>query len=370
MTDSCSQSTLPDLHQLVNKLQGWGKELGFQQIGITDIQLDQAEQRLADWLDNHYHGTMDWMAAHGNKRSRPGLLEPGTIRVISARMNYLTATDAWDNLADGERAYISRYALGRDYHKLMRRRLARLADRLRAEVEHSSLGRALVDSAPVLEKPLAEKAGIGWQGKHTLILNKRAGSFFFLGEIYTDIALPISEPASDHCGSCRACLDVCPTGAIISPYKLDARRCITYLTIEHKGSIDPELRPLMGNRIFGCDDCQLVCPFNKFAHYSANDDFKPRHGLDQASLIDLFMWSEGDFLTNTQGSAIRRTGYENWLRNLAVAIGNGPATFSAVDVLKQRLGYSDLVDEHIHWALNRLLPIIDKPTNGAPENTN
>jgi epoxyqueuosine reductase len=346
--------TETELAQLADKLRRWGKELGFQQVGITDTQLDLAEERLAEWLAYNRHGDMHWMADHGKMRSRPGLLEPGTLRVISVRMDYFSDTDAWNNLRHSERAYISRYALGRDYHKLMRRRLARLADQLRAEAKESNLGRALVDSAPVMEKPLAEKAGLGWQGKHTLILNRQAGSFFFLGEIYTDIALPIDSPATDHCGTCTACLDACPTGAIIAPYQLDARRCITYLTIENKGSIDPALRPLMGNRVFGCDDCQLVCPFNKFVQPTGNEDFKPRHGLDQAELVELFLWDKATWLERTAGSAIRRAGYEGWLRNIAIGLGNGPATPAALTALKQRLGFSNLVDEHILWALDQL----------------
>lgn len=342
------------LTQLADKLRVWARELGFQQLGITDTQLDVAEARLQDWLAKHYQGQMDWLGDHGQMRSRPELLNPLTLRVISARMDYLPETDAWDNLKDGERAYISRYALGRDYHKLMRKRLAQLADRLRAEVADSLLGRAFVDSAPVMEKPLAEKAGLGWQGKHTLIINKQAGSFFFLGEIYTDIPLPLDTPASNHCGSCSACMEICPTGAIVAPYTLDARRCITYLNIEHKGSIDPELRPLMGNRIFGCDDCQLVCPWNKFARSTENEAFKPRHQLDQAGLVELFLWDETTWLAKTEGSALRRAGYERWLRNIAVALGNGPATTTAITALRHRLGFSDLVDEHVRWALERL----------------
>ena len=342
------------LQQLADKLRDWAKDLGFQQLGITDTHLEITEQRLKAWLEKGYQGSMQWMAKHGDKRTRPDLLEPGTFRVISVRMDYKPETDLIENLQDSERAYISRYALGRDYHKMMRKRLATLAERLRAEVKDSNLARPFVDSAPVMEKPLAAKAGIGWQGKHTLIINKDAGSYFFLGEIYTDIALPLDAPASDHCGTCTACLDVCPTGAIIAPYQLDARRCLTYQTVENKGPIDPELRPLMGNRVFGCDDCQVFCPWNKFSQVSEIDDFKPRHGLDQARLVELFLWTEGEFLKRTEGSAIRRTGFLGWLRNIAVGLGNGPASKEAIAALHQRKGLSDLVDEHIDWALARL----------------
>lgn len=342
------------LQQLAQDLRTWAKDLGFDQLGITDTNLDVAEQRLNAWLAQGYHGDMQWLAAHGDKRSRPGLLEPGTFRVISVRMDYLPDTDTAATLADGKRAFISRYALGRDYHKMMRRRLAQLADKLRAQVQDSQLGRAFVDSAPVMEKPLAEKAGLGWQGKHTLIINKKAGSYFFLGEIYTDIALPLDTPASNHCGTCSACIDICPTQAIIAPYQLDARRCITYQTVENKGAIDTKLRPLIGNRVFGCDDCQVVCPWNKFAQVSQIEDFKPRHGLDEASLIELFLWTEEEFLKRTEGSAIRRTGYEGWLRNIAVALGNGPISAEVIDILQARKGFSLLVDEHIDWALMRL----------------
>ncbi|CBL44081.1 4Fe-4S ferredoxin, iron-sulfur binding protein [gamma proteobacterium HdN1] len=348
MTDS-------QLQRLVAQLHEWARELGFQALGITDTQLDLPADRLGAFLEQGRHGSMQWLENHQEKRRHPALLELGTFRVISVRMDYWTDSDAKANLQNQERAYISRYALGRDYHKMMRRRLAQLADKLRAEVESSTLGRAFVDSAPVMEKPLAEKAGIGWQGKHTLIINKKAGSYFFLGEIYTDIPLPIDTPASNHCGTCTACITACPTAAIVAPYELDARRCITYQTIENKGAIDLELRPMMGNRVFGCDDCQLVCPWNKFAQFSENDDFKPRHSLDQSSLAELFLWSENDFLDRTQGSAIRRAGYEGWLRNIAVGLGNGPFTPTVIQALEQRRGFSALLDEHIDWALKRLL---------------
>jgi epoxyqueuosine reductase len=342
------------LQALVEKLRAKATELGFQQLGITDTQLEITEQRLNAWLAKGYHGSMQWLEAHGEKRTRPSLLEAGTFRVISVRMDYWNETQAKAILQQDDKAYVSRYALGRDYHKMMRKRLALLADYLREQVEGSNLARAFVDSAPVMEKPLAEKAGLGWQGKHTLIINKKAGSYFFLGEIYTDIALPIDEPATNHCGTCTACIDVCPTQAIVAPYQLDARRCITYQTVENKGSIPVELRPLMGNRVFGCDDCQLVCPWNKFAQFSQIDDFKPRHGLEQSDLVELFLWSEEQFLKNTEGSAIRRTGYENWLRNIAVGLGNGKPSLEAIAALQSRLGISEQLDEHIYWALERL----------------
>jgi len=358
------------LAKLANDLRQWAQELGFQQVGITDTQLDEAHQRLQAFLEQGRHGSMAWLETRAAMRGQPELLEPDVLRVISVRMDYWTdgkdhppdtrqkhvhiSASAKHVLQQPQRAYISRYALGRDYHKVMRKRLAKLADRLRDTVESSGLGRAFVDSAPVMEKPLAQKAGLGWQGKHTLIINKDAGSYFFLGEIYTDIPLPIDTPADDHCGSCTACITACPTGAIVAPYQLDARRCITYQTIENKGAIDPDIRPLMGNRVFGCDDCQLVCPWNKYAQFSQEDDYTPRHGLDQADLVSLFLWSEQEYLDNTQGSPIRRAGYEGWLRNVAVGLGNGPATQDAIDALQQRLGFSALVDEHIRWALQRL----------------
>ncbi|MCK5875153.1 MAG: tRNA epoxyqueuosine(34) reductase QueG [Alcanivoracaceae bacterium] len=345
-----------DLIELASQIKHWGRELGFQQVGIADTDLSLAEQRLDAWLAEGHQASMDWMAAHGRKRSRPADLEPGTLRVISLRMDYLPAdTETMTVLRDPNKAYISRYALGRDYHKLIRKRLGKLAEQIRHAVKDSELARAFVDSAPVMEKPLAEKAGLGWQGKHTLIINRNAGSWFFLGEIYTDLPLPVDQPASNHCGTCSACIDICPTAAIIAPYQLDAGKCISYLTIEHKGSIPVELRPLIGNRIFGCDDCQLVCPWNRFARHTDEGDFKPRHGLDQASLLELFMWNEDQFLQRTEGSPIRRTGYAGWLRNLAVALGNGPASPKVIAALQQRLGdVPEMVGEHVQWALTRL----------------
>jgi epoxyqueuosine reductase len=330
--------------------------LGFQQVGIADTQLGAAEAHLHQWLSQGYQGGMAYMSAHGTKRSRPGSLVPGTLRVITARMDYLPDRDE-DLLAicdDPSRAFVSRYALGRDYHKVLRGRLKQLAKEIEAEIGRPFGYRVFVDSAPVMEKPLAEKAGLGWIGKHTNLINPQAGSWFFLGEIYTDLPLPVDDPASDHCGSCSACIHICPTGAIVSPYVLDARRCISYLTIEHHGSIPTELRALIGNRIYGCDDCQAVCPWNRFAMGSGEADFLPRNGLDTATLLALFNWDEVDFLKRTEGSAIRRIGHERWLRNIAVALGNGPDTPVTREALAARSGHpSALVREHARWALTR-----------------
>jgi epoxyqueuosine reductase len=346
---------MTDYHALAADIRRWGAELGFQQVGISGIELAADEARLLNWLDAGYHGEMDYMARHGAKRSRPAELEPGTLRVISARMDYAPPgiAEAWDVLADGERAYVSRYALGRDYHKLLRSRLQKLADRI-GEATGPFGYRVFTDSAPVLEKALAREAGLGWIGKHTLLLNRDAGSWFFLGEIYTDLPLPCDAAPTAHCGTCRRCIDVCPTGAIVAPYTLDARRCISYLTIELRGAIPEPLRPLIGNRVFGCDDCQLACPWNKFAQSTGEADFAPRHGLDRARLVELFAWSEQDFLERTAGMAIRRTGYEGWLRNLAVALGNAPTSAAVVAALEARADdASALVREHVAWALER-----------------
>ncbi|MBI3898557.1 MAG: tRNA epoxyqueuosine(34) reductase QueG [Gammaproteobacteria bacterium] len=344
----------PDFAQLAHDIKSWGRELGFQQIGITDTDLGEAESHLWNWLNAGYHGEMAYMAAHGTRRSRPAELVPGSIRVIAARLDYLpSAADAQHVLDDHALGYISRYALGRDYHKVMRSRLQKLADRI-AAVTGPFGYRVFSDSAPVLEKPLAQKAGLGWIGKHTNLLARDAGSWFFLGEMYTDLPLPIDTPATEHCGSCRACLDICPTQAFIGPYQLDARRCISYLTIELKGSIPEELRPLLGNRIYGCDDCQLVCPWNRFARLTSEPDFAKRHGLDAPQLIELFGWSEAEFLKRTEGSAMRRIGYEQWLRNVAVALGNAPTTAAVIDALNARAVHpSALVREHVVWALAR-----------------
>ncbi|MDX1802692.1 MAG: tRNA epoxyqueuosine(34) reductase QueG [Alcanivorax sp.] len=344
-----------DLVELKQQIQQWGRELGFQQIGVADTDLSAAEQQLHGWLKQGYQGDMHWMAAHGHKRSRPAELEPRTLRVISARMDYLPPdTQPVKILQQKDKAYVSRYALGRDYHKLIRKRLAQLAGRIREAVADSELARAFVDSAPVMEKPLAAKAGLGWQGKHTLLLNREAGSWFFLGEIYTDLPLPVDQPGEDHCGKCRACITVCPTDAIVAPYQLDARRCISYLTIEHDGSIPEDLREGIGNRIFGCDDCQLMCPWNRFAQHTGEDDFRPRHGLNDSDLVSLFAWSEEEFLDRTAGSAIRRAGYHKWLRNIAVALGNAPYGEDIVAALSARSGYPDeTVREHVAWALEK-----------------
>lgn len=344
-----------DLLALTASIREWAAQLGFQQVGITDINLTEDALRLDAYLAAGYHGEMEYMASHGTMRSRPDELVPGTLRVISVRMDYLPQdTQMAQVLAQPERAYVSRYALGRDYHKLIRKRLQQLAEKISQEI--GPFGhRAFVDSAPVLEKALARKAGLGWVGKNTLILNRKAGSWFFLGELLVDLPLPIDQPNDrDHCGKCTACLQVCPTQAFVGDRVLDARRCISYLTIELKGAIPEDLRPLIGNRVFGCDDCQLVCPWNRFAKPTQEDDFQPRHRLDNSSLVELFMWTEDEFLARTLGSPIRRTGYERWLRNLAVGLGNAPSTIPVLEALKARLEHpSELVREHVRWALQQ-----------------
>lgn len=344
----------PDFDNLAEQIKQWGVEIGFQQIGIADTDLSEAETRLRDWLAEKRHGEMQYMARHGARRSRPAELVPGTVRVISARMDYLPdAADSEALLNDPQAGYVSRYALGRDYHKVVRKRLQQLADRVVRAIGPFGY-RVFSDSAPVLEKPLAEKAGLGWIGKHTNLLAREAGSWFFLGEIYTDLPLPTDAPATNHCGTCQACIDICPTRAIVAPYQLDARRCISYLTIELRGAIPEELRPLLGNRIYGCDDCQIVCPWNRFARLTPEPDFAPRHGLDAAQLIDLFNWTEEEFNKRTEGSAIRRINYEQWLRNIAVALGNAPTSGPVVAALYSRRKYpSELVREHVAWALSR-----------------
>jgi epoxyqueuosine reductase len=342
-----------DYGPLTSRIRGWAHELGFQAIGISDTDLTAAENGLLEWLSLGWHGELDYMANHGTKRSRPQELVPGTLRVISLRMNYFPpdARDSWEVMAEGERAYISRYALGRDYHKVLRNRLAKLAEKIRTEVSGYD-GRVFTDSAPVMEVELARKAGLGWRGKHTLMLSREHGSWFFLGEIYLNLPLPIDASQQEHCGSCTRCIDICPTHAIIEPYRLDARRCISYLTIELKGSIPVELRPLIGNRIYGCDDCQLVCPWNGFAQTTVEPDFAVRHGLDDVSLAELFGWDELEFKTKLAGSAIYRIGHEQWLRNIAVALGNASKSVAVIAALESRANHeSELVREHVKWAL-------------------
>lgn len=344
-----------DLSQLPAAIAHWAQELGFAQSGISSIDLSAEEDYLQQWLDAGHHAGMDYMEKHGMLRARPAELVPGTLSVISLRMDYLPGdTAAARRLADPETAYISRYALGRDYHKMLRKRLQKLADRI-AEAIGPYGYRVFTDSAPLLEKALARNAGLGWVGKNTLVISRKAGSWFFLGEILTDLPLPAStETSRNHCGSCSACLEICPTQAFPAANILDARRCISYLTIEYKGSIPLELRPLMGNRVFGCDDCQLVCPWNRFAKPTAEPDFMPRHQLDNSSLAGLFLWTEEEFLQKTEGSAIRRAGYEGWLRNLAIGLGNAPSTIPVLEALKARQNHpSELLREHVKWALSR-----------------
>ncbi|HCN44637.1 MAG TPA: tRNA epoxyqueuosine(34) reductase QueG [Pseudomonas sp.] len=344
-----------DLPALARSIKDWGRELGFAHVGIASVELGEHEQHLERWLAAGYHGEMDYMGAHGSKRSHPDELVPGTVRVVSLRMDYLPGdTQMAQRLAQPEKAYISRYALGRDYHKLVRKRVQHLAERIQKEIGPFGF-RAFVDSAPVLEKAIAEQAGLGWIGKNTLLLNRKAGSYFFLSELFVDLPLPVDEAqATEHCGRCSACLDICPTKAFVGPYVLDARRCISYLTIELKNAIPEELRSMIGNRVFGCDDCQIVCPWNRFAKETAENDFKPRHGLDNAGLAELFMWDEERFLASTEGSPLRRAGYERWLRNLAVGLGNAPSSIPVLEALNARREYpSELVREHVEWALRQ-----------------
>jgi epoxyqueuosine reductase len=345
----------PRFPTLATDIRAWGIELGFDAVGFSDVDLASAEAGLLAWLDAGFHGHMDYMARHGPARARPAQLVPGTVSVITARMNYLPpgAREPWSVLEDGDAAYVSRYALGRDYHKVLRGRLRQLAARIGAAVGPFGF-RVFTDSAPVMEVELARKSGLGWRGKHTLLLDRGAGSWFFLGEIYADLALPADAPASEHCGSCTRCIEACPTQAIVAPYRLDARRCISYLTIEHPGSIPEELRPLMGNRVYGCDDCQLACPWNRFARPAGLPDFEVRHGLDAASLATLFRWTAAEFDARMEGSAIRRIGHERWLRNLAVGLGNAPASAAVTAALEARRDdASALVREHVAWALAR-----------------
>jgi epoxyqueuosine reductase len=335
---------------LAVEIKQWGRVLGFQAVGIADCELSAAEPRLLEWLARGWHGEMEYMARHGVRRARPAALVPGTLRVIACRMDYLPRGD---DAEDAERAVIARYARGRDYHKVIRARLQTLCERIQARV--GAFGhRVFCDSAPVMEVALAAKAGLGWRGKHTLLLSREAGSWFFLGEIYCDLPLPVDAPLTDHCGTCEACIEVCPTQAIRGPYQLDARRCISYLTIEHGSAIPEDLRPLIGNRVYGCDDCQSVCPWNSFAQPSDEPDFAVRNGLDRATLVALFAWSEAAFDERMRGSAIRRIGYERWLRNLAIGLGNAPTSAAVVAALRARADHpSALVREHVRWALAR-----------------
>ena len=353
MNDSTLSSD--KLQSLKSRIRAWAMELDFHGFGVSDTDITTAEKYLFSWINKGRHGEMKYMYKHGTRRSRPEELVPNTVRILSFRMNYWHASKHPPEmvLADMNRGYISRYALGRDYHKLIRKRLATLAAQISSEVKSYQF-RPFVDSAPVMEKPLAIKAGLGWMGKHTNLIDKDSGSWFFLGELYTNLPLPIDEAQEDHCGTCTRCLVACPTNAIIAPYELDATLCIAYLTIEHKGSIPENLRTLIGNRVFGCDDCQLVCPWNKTANESSVEDFAPRHGLDSPRLIELFRWTEADFDKKTTGSPIRRAGYECWLRNIAVALGNAPTSHQVLYALRSRLNYpSELVKEHILWALSQ-----------------
>lgn len=347
-----------DYTALLQDITTWSEQLGFQQVGVTDIDLSTHEKHLNSWLEAGFHGEMDYMAKHGSKRSHPEQLVDNTCRVISVRMDYMPPDCELSDevLANPELGFISRYALGRDYHKVMRKRLQKLADMIKNNVGEFGY-RVFVDSAPVLEKALAEKSGLGWIGKHSNLINQKAGSWFFLGEIYTDLPLPvISRPTENHCGTCMACIDICPTRAIVAPYKVDARRCISYLTIELHGSIPVEFRRDMGNRIYGCDDCQLCCPWNRFSQPTAEEDFFTRHPLDTPGLVELFSWSEETFLKKTEGSAIRRIGYQRWLRNIAVALGNAPASDEIVELLNEKrreFSSDEMLTDHIDWALAR-----------------
>ena len=341
----------------------WGRELGFSDIGICDTELSSAEVEHQAWIKKGFHGDMDYMAKHGVKRTRPADLVPNTVRVITARLDYLPpqAKPSWDVIESGDQAFISRYALGRDYHKVMRNKLQKLCDKIASEVpsfgDFKFESRAFTDSAPVLEVALAEKSGLGWRGKHTLLINKERGSWFFLGEIYTNLPLPIDQKSTNHCGSCSACVDICPTRAITAPYEVDARRCISYLTIELKTAIPLEFRPLIGNRVYGCDDCQLVCPWNKFAEITQEPDFNVRNGLDDISLVQCFAWSEAEFQQNMAGSAIYRIGYAQWLRNIAVGLGNAPSSPEVISALKSRENEAnDMLREHVVWALQQHQP--------------
>lgn len=346
-----------DLIQLAQHIKQWGQSLGFQQVGICDTDLSAEEPKLQNWLDKQYHGEMEWMARHGMLRARPHELLPGTLRVISVRMNYLPAKAAFaKTLNNPQLGYISRYALGRDYHKVLRQRLKKLGDKIQEFCIESQPNcelsfRPFVDSAPIMERPLALKAGLGWVGKHSLILNRESGSWFFLGELLIDLPLPVDAPQEEQCGRCVACMTICPTGAIVAPYTVDARRCISYLTIELEGAIPEEFRSLMGNRIYGCDDCQLICPWNRYSQLTDEEDFSPRAALHAPELITLFAWNEEKFLRITEGSPIRRIGHLRWLRNISVALGNASYNENVILALQSRQGENSLLDEHIEWAI-------------------
>lgn len=355
MQNQSEQYNEVQLTKLAKEIKLWAKELGFQEIAIADTELEHAEKILTTWLEQGCHGDMEWMSQHGSKRTRPPELVTGTNRIIIGRMDYWPPDilKAESVLADSNKAYISRYALGRDYHKVLRKRLQKLSTRIEDAIGPFGY-RVFVDSAPVMEKPLAEKAGLGWVGKHSNLLNKDAGSWFFLGEIYTDLPLPIDKPVEKHCGTCTSCIDVCPTKAIVEPYVVDARLCISYLTIELKGAIPEALRPQMGNRIYGCDDCQLCCPWNRFATETPETDFMSRHHLDDVTLLELFNWDEKTFLSKTEGTAIRRIGHERWIRNIAVALGNAEKSEEILTALKEKQNHdSDVIKEHIEWALKQ-----------------
>lgn len=374
-TDQVDKSKVEKLEDLAIKVKLWGQSLGFQQVAIVKPDLRQASRYLNAWLEKGYQGSMAWMAEHGDKRYHVEKLIPHTVRVITVRMDYLADDKMIAVLKDNNKAYISRYALGRDYHKLIRKRLSTLVEKIKNEVPSMELSqRPFVDSAPVMEKPLAEQAGLGWIGKNTLLLNRDAGSWFFLGEIYTSLPLPedsLQQP--DRCGNCRACLKICPTDAFPEPYVLDARKCISYLTIENKGSIPEELRSKMGNRVFGCDDCQIICPWNRYANKSDEADFSPRHNLDNTELLTLFRWDEEEFLRKTEGSPIRRIGYQRWLRNLAVGLGNAEGSVKILEQLEKRVAdssapVSTLVKEHIVWAVEEQKRKLEK--SSAPQHRN
>ncbi|ULF96055.1 tRNA epoxyqueuosine(34) reductase QueG [Vibrio alginolyticus] len=353
--------------QLAQQIKVWGKELGFQKVGICDVDLSEHEAALQKWLDAGYHGSMDWMARHGMMRARPHELLPGTVRVISVRMDYLPPEAQFaSNLANKSHAYISRYALGRDYHKLVRKQLNKLGKLIEQEVGQYGY-RPFVDSAPILERPLAQKAGLGWTGKHSLILDQDCGSWFFLGELLIDLPLPVDEPSVDQCGKCKACITSCPTQAIVEDKVVDAKRCISYLTIEFDGVIPEEFRKPMGNRIYGCDDCQLVCPWNRYADITEQDDFHRRDSFKNPDLVDMFNWDEATFLKNMEGSAIRRIGHIQWLRNIAVALGNAEYSQRIIDALESRQGENKLLDEHIKWALTEQLNQLPTESNSSIE---